>query len=91
MLEPLGKGLLGTTLRFDYEVRSEKEYFSHIPSPHISKDMISLASHILESEPTKFDPGKFKNKYEMALTKSVQRKAKGRTTEAPADSIRPYF
>ena len=28
MLEPLGKGLLGTTLRFDYEVRSEKEYFS---------------------------------------------------------------
>ena len=44
MLEPLGKGLLGTTLRFDYEVRSEKEYFSHIPSPRISKDMVSLAS-----------------------------------------------
>ena len=41
MLEPLGKGLLGTTLRFDYEVRSEKEYFSHIPSPRISKDMVS--------------------------------------------------
>ena len=38
MLEPLGKGLLGTTLRFDYEVRSEKEYFSHIPSPRISKE-----------------------------------------------------
>jgi non-homologous end joining protein Ku len=37
MLEPLGKGLLGT---FDYEVRSEKEYFSHIPSPRIGKDMI---------------------------------------------------
>jgi DNA end-binding protein Ku len=45
MLEPLGKGLLGTTLRFDYEVRSEKEHFSHIPSPRIGKDMISLASH----------------------------------------------
>ena len=27
MLEPLGKGLLGTTLRYDYEVRSEKEIF----------------------------------------------------------------
>ena len=26
MLEPLGKGLLGTTLRYDYEVRNEKEY-----------------------------------------------------------------
>ena len=31
MLEPLGKGLLGTTLRFDYEVRSEKEYFFTYP------------------------------------------------------------
>src|SRR5271165_5061241 len=39
MLEPLGKGLLGTTLRFDYEVRNENEYFSHIPSPRIAKDM----------------------------------------------------
>ena len=37
MLEPLGKGLLGTTLRYDYEVRSEKDYFAHLPSPRISK------------------------------------------------------
>ena len=54
MLEPLGKGLLGTTLRFDYEVCSEKEYFSHIPSPRISKDMVSLASHILQTKVTKW-------------------------------------
>jgi DNA end-binding protein Ku len=50
MLEPLGKGLLGTTLRFDYEVRSEKEYFAEIPSPSITKDMVLLASHILGSK-----------------------------------------
>jgi DNA end-binding protein Ku len=81
MLEPLGKGLLGTTLRFDYEVRSEKEYFSQIPSPRISKDMVSLASHILQSKAAKFDPGKFKDEYEMALRKLVQRKAKGHTVE----------
>jgi DNA end-binding protein Ku len=47
MLEPLGKGLLGTTLRYDYEVRSEKDYFSHVPSPRVTKDMVSLAAHIL--------------------------------------------
>src|ERR1700704_4774262 len=46
MLEPLGKGLLGTTLRFDYEVRSEKDYFAHVPSPRTSKDMVSLATDI---------------------------------------------
>jgi DNA end-binding protein Ku len=72
-LEPLGKGLLGTTLRFDYEVRSEKEYFSQIPSQRISKDMVSLASHILQSKAAKFEPGKFKDEYEMALRKLVQR------------------
>jgi DNA end-binding protein Ku len=89
MIEPLGKGLLGTTLRFDYEVRDETEYFSHIPSPRIGKDMISLASHILETKATKFDPGKFKDEYETALRKLVQRKAKGHTIAAPEPEKRP--
>src|SRR5215212_6395812 len=55
-LEPLGKGLLGTTLRYDYEVRDEKDYFSGVPSPKISKDMVNLAAHILKTKETKFDP-----------------------------------
>src|SRR3954453_253948 len=41
-LEPLGKGMLGTTLRYDYEVRDEKEYFKGVPSPRVPKDMINL-------------------------------------------------
>src|SRR5262245_30850596 len=32
-LEPLGKGILGTTLRYDYEVRKERPYFADVPSP----------------------------------------------------------
>jgi DNA end-binding protein Ku len=89
MLEPLGKGLLGTTLRFDYEVRSEKEYFSRIPSPRISKDMVSLAAHVLETKATTFDPEEFKDEYEAALRKLVQRKAKGHTIEAPEPEKAP--
>ena len=89
MLEPLGKGLLGTTLRFDHEVRSEKDYFSHIPSPRISKDMIALASHILQDKAAKFDPGKFTDEYERALRKLVQRKAKGHIIEAPEPEEKP--
>jgi DNA end-binding protein Ku len=89
MLEPLGKGLLGTTLRYDYEVRSEKDYFAHIPSPRISKDMVSLAAHILENKATKFDPGKFQDEYEKALRKLVQRKAKGHAIKAPEPEERP--
>ena len=49
-IEPLGKGLLGTTLRYPYELRDEDEYFDDIKSPKISKDMIELAGHILEDQ-----------------------------------------
>jgi Ku protein len=89
MLEPLGKGVLGTTLRFDYEVRDEKDYFAKIPSPRIMKDMVSLASHILETKATTFNPRKFKDEYEAALKKLVRRKAKGHTIEAPGPEERP--
>jgi DNA end-binding protein Ku len=64
-------------------VRSKKEYLAHIPSPRVSKDMISLAAHILESKATKFDPRQFKDQYDKALRKLVQRKAKGHAIEAP--------
>jgi DNA end-binding protein Ku len=88
-LEPLGKGLLGTTLRFDDEVRDEKDYFSSIPSVRVSKDMVELAAHILASKATSFDPRKFKDDYETALKKLVARKAKGHTIETPEPSEPP--
>jgi Ku protein len=80
-LEPLGKGLLGTTLRYDYEVRDEKAYFADVPSPHVNREMVNLAAHILATKETKFDPRKFKDEYENALKKLVRRKAKGHTIE----------
>lgn len=88
-LEPLGKGLLGTTLRFDYEVRDEKDYFGKIPPVRVGKDMVELATHILASKETSFDPRKFKDEYEAALKKLVARKAKGHAIEAPTPSEPP--
>jgi DNA end-binding protein Ku len=84
-LEPLGKGILGTTLRYDYEVRNENDYFSDVPSPRVSKDMVTLAAHILETKEMNFDPRKFKDEYENALKKVIRRKAKGHTIEAPTE------
>ena len=55
-IEPLGKGLLGITLRYPYEVRNEDEYFDDIRNPKISKDMIELASHILDFKAGAFRP-----------------------------------
>jgi Ku protein len=77
-IEPLGKGLLGTTLRYPYELRDEDEYFDDIKNPKISKDMIELASHILDTKAAHFDPSKFKDEYESALKTLVRRKAAGK-------------
>lgn len=81
-LEPLGKGLLGTTLRYPYELRDEADYFGDIRSPKVSKDMVELASHILDSKAAHFDPEKFKDEYETALKALVRRKAAGKPIKA---------
>jgi DNA end-binding protein Ku len=88
-IEPMGKGLLGTILRYDYEVRDEKELFRGVPSPKISKEMLSLASHILDSKAGHFDPSDFKDEFELELRKLVKRKAAGKTIEAPEREERP--
>jgi Ku protein len=88
-IEPLGKGLLGITLRYPYEVRDEHEYFDDIKNPKISKDMVELASHILDSKAAHFDPSKFKDEYETALKTLVRRKASGKTIKAVEPEEKP--
>jgi DNA end-binding protein Ku len=88
-IEPLGKGLLGTTLRYPYELRDEDEYFDDIKNPKISKDMIELASHILDSKAAHFDPSKFKDEYENALKTLVKRKAAGKPVKVAEREERP--
>jgi DNA end-binding protein Ku len=80
-IEPWGKGMLGTTLRYDYEVRDERDFFKGLPSPRVPKEMVELASHILDKKAGHFDPAKFKDEYELALRKLVKRKASGKTIE----------
>ncbi|MGY3692154.1 Ku protein [Bradyrhizobium sp. ma5] len=88
-IEPLDKGMLGTTLRYPYEVRDAGDYFDDIKSPKVTKDMIELASHILESKAAHFDPSKFKDEYETALKALVRRKAAGKPIKAAAREEKP--
>src|SRR4051812_6948698 len=88
-IEPLGKGLLGTTLRYPYELRDEDDYFDDIKSPKISKDMIELASHILDTKAARFDPRKFKDEYEDALKALVRRKASGKPIKTAEREEKP--
>jgi DNA end-binding protein Ku len=82
-LEPRGKGLLGMTLRYPYEVRKEDEYFDDIEDEKIPKDMMELASHIVETESGHFKPGEFEDHYEDALKELLKKKQSGEKIEAP--------
>ena len=84
-IEPLGKGLLGTTLRYEYEVRDEKDYFKDVASPKVPKEMVRIASHIPDTKAGHFNPSKFKDEYENALKKLVKRKASGKRIELPEE------
>ena len=88
-IEPWGKGMLGTTLRYDYEVRDEKSLFKTISNLRVKKDMVELASHLLDRKAGRFDPREFKDEYEVALRKLVKRKAAGHTIERPAEEPPP--
>ncbi len=77
MLEPWDKGLMGTTLRYPYEIREAKEYFDDIPNVKVAPDMLKLAEHILQSKAADFNPSQFVDDYEQAVVKMLKKKQGG--------------
>jgi DNA end-binding protein Ku len=88
-LEPMDKGLVGTLLRYPYEVRSETEYFDEIQDVKVTKDMLDLAKHIVNQKSGSFEPEKFEDHYESALIDLINQKRAGKPItpkERPAAS-----
>ena len=84
-LEPRSKGMMGVTLRYPYEVRKEEDYFDEIPDVNVPKDMLELATHIVETKAGHFDPDKFDDRYEDALKDLLKKKQHGEKIEAPRE------
>ncbi|EIG61267.1 Ku protein [Bradyrhizobium sp. WSM1253] len=83
-LEPLDKGLMGTLLRYPYEVRSADEYFDDIQDVKVTKDMLDLARHIVNQKAGHFEPDKFEDQYETALIDLINQKRAGKPITAKA-------
>jgi len=75
------KGLLGTTLRYPYEVRKAEDYFCDLPDLTIAPDMRTLAEHIVDSKAADFDPLTFRDRYEEALLAHLKAKQAGAPQE----------
>ncbi|AZO72583.1 MAG: Ku protein [Mesorhizobium sp.] len=78
VLEPLGKGMVLTTLRYDDTVRQPETVFDDIKATRTDDEMIDLARHIIDSKKTKFDASKFEDRYEDALLELIRAKKAGK-------------
>jgi len=89
LLEPLGKGLLGTVLRYGSEVRTEDSYFEDIPDMKLPEEMTDLAHVIIQRKEGHFLPEEFNDRYEDAVVELIRAKQAGlpaRVTEEPRPS-----
>ncbi|MBP1847380.1 DNA end-binding protein Ku [Rhizobium petrolearium] len=79
LIRPHDKGLIASTLNYDYEVRSSEKAFDEMPDLKIEGEMLELAKHIINTKKGEFDPKQFDDRYEEAVAELVKAKIEGRT------------
>ncbi len=89
VIEPLGKGMVLTTLRYDNTVRQPDTVFGDIKAVKTDDEMTDLAELIIDKKQAKFDPSKFDDKYEDALLELIRAKKAGRKAPKPKASPKP--
>jgi DNA end-binding protein Ku len=72
------KGLVASTLNYDYEVRPAAQAFSGVSAKAITGEMRDLAIHIIKTKEGAFDPRAFEDRYEDALAELVKLKIEGK-------------
>ena len=84
MLEPFERGVLGTVLRYGYEVRNANAYFDDIPNVVLPDEMKDLARLIIDRKAGHFEPAEFNDRYEDAVAEMVRAKQGGTTVTSAA-------
>ena len=83
LVEPMGVGLRGVTLRFSHEVRGVEDYFSEIPQMKLPAEMMKLAQHIIRTKLTEFNLSMLEDHYRSALVRILRKKQPKRPAHVP--------
>lgn len=89
MLEPFGKGIMGTTLLYPYEIRSDEAVFEEIPEVKLPDQMLGLAEHIIDKMTGEFNPEEFEDRYENAMIELIRSKQAGLPAPKEKAASRP--
>ncbi|WP_214475342.1 Ku protein [Mesorhizobium sp. dw_380] len=78
LIEPRGKGMVLTTLRYGDTVRQPGSIFADIEAGKLDDEMVDMAEHIIDKHMGKFDPSDFRDRYEEGLLELVRAKKAGK-------------
>lgn len=88
-LKPCGKGIVLETLRYADEVRRAQGYFKDIPDDKPDKELLDLATTLIDKKTAPFDAGEFEDRYVEALKALVEKKAKAKGKKVLEDVEEP--
>ncbi len=77
-LKPCGTGLLLETLHYEDEIRKSDPFFSGISKTRAEKDLLDVATQLIERKTAPFEAEKFKDHYTQALRALVDKKLKSK-------------
>lgn len=83
LIEPYGKGLLMTTMRYENQVVAARQVFGDMKDVKIDPEMIDIAGMIVDKKVGKFDPTMFEDRYENALIELIRAKQAGKKPPKP--------
>jgi DNA end-binding protein Ku len=70
-----GRGMMGYTLRYQNELRQQRDYFRDIKEVKIDENSLEMAEALIAKRSAKFDLGKFEDGYEAAVKELVDANA----------------
>ena len=81
-IKPCGKGLLLETLRYADEVRQGQSFFDQIDDGKPKKELLDLATTLIDQKSAPFDAGEFEDRYADALRALIDKKSKSKSGKA---------
>ncbi|CAM3288663.1 Ku protein [Paracoccus nototheniae] len=85
-IRPCGDGLLLETLRYEDEIREAEPLFASIEDGASDKDLLEVATQLIQRKSSPFNAEAFKDHYDKALRDLIEAKRKNRKTpRAKAD------
>ncbi|MGI8942974.1 MAG: Ku protein [Qipengyuania sp.] len=86
-IKPCGKGLLMETLRYADEVKKGQAFFSDIEDAKPQKELLELATMLIDKKTAPFDAREFKDRYADALMKLIEKKAKSKSRKTVIEDV----